>query len=86
MDNKQLLEVMKNVKEAEGIPGGFQCIGNIEDVYPNLPEEALACYRTWIFEHENGLRVAMSDLGNSHMAYICEGSFDQLKKQLPATA
>lgn len=75
----QLFEQLKNAKTDSDIPRDFECIGNIEQVYPDLPKEVLDCYRTWIWEsNERGLRIATSDHGNSHLSFMCEGTPEEL--------
>lgn len=43
---EEVLEKVKNVKTDEEIPNEFVCLGSIDEVYPNIPQEVLDCYRT----------------------------------------
>lgn len=56
---------------------GFDCLGQINKVYPNLKTDS---YRIWIWENKDGYRVATIDLGNTHCSYACEGTIEELIK------
>lgn len=85
LTKEQILEQMKDIKNDMDILDGFKCLGKIDEVYPELPPEVLECYRTWIWEWEDGsFRMATWDLGNSHCSFICEGSPEELIKHLPS--
>ena len=70
------IEVLKQVKFDEDLfKLGFNAIGSVDDVYPNLTE----AYRIWIWENENGYRIATYDFGNTHIKYACEGTKEAIK-------
>lgn len=80
---ERVLNIMKQVEQDAEIPSGLHCLGKIDEVYPELPEEVLACYRTWIYEWYNkSFRVAVHDSGNGHCSYICEGTPEALIENL----
>lgn len=82
---EKILEQMKTINDDTEILSGFTCLGTIDNVYPDLPEEVLECYRTWIWEwHDKSFRMATWDLGNGYCSFICEGSPEELIKHLPA--
>lgn len=85
LTKEQILEQMKDINDDTEILSGFTCLGTIDKVYPDLPEEVLECYRTWIWEwHDKSFRMATWDLGNGYCSFICEGSPEELIKHLPA--
>ena len=83
LTKEMILDKMKDIKNEKDILNGFKCLGTIGDVYPDLPQTALDCYRTWIWEWEDkSFRIATSDYGNSHCGFICEGTPEELIKHL----
>ncbi|MBR2246127.1 MAG: hypothetical protein IJ880_03730 [Bacilli bacterium] len=83
--NKEaILNQLKDIKNDMDIPIEFKCLGKMEDVYPDLPQEVLECYRTWIWQwkDDESFRIATCDLGNSYCSYICEGTTEELIKNL----
>lgn len=69
------IPVEQVVKDEQVAELGYHCIGNIEKVYPTLPTEVLNdYYRIWIWENEQGHRIAINDSGNSWCRYVCEGT------------
>lgn len=77
-------ETLKNLKMQITNDGdvdrlGFSCLGKIDDVYPEFPEEIREnWYRTWIWENNKGERIATWDEGNTWCHYLSDGSFLEL--------
>jgi hypothetical protein len=58
---------------------GYRCIGKMEDVYPSLPEEHREnYYRTWIWENDGNERVAVWDVSNGWIDFMCDGTVEGL--------
>jgi hypothetical protein len=61
---------------------GYQCIGKMTDLYPDMPEPMHDWYRTWIWENDKGERIATWDQGNTWCEYMCDGSEEKLTEYL----
>ena len=59
---------------------GFYLLGNISNVYPNLNKEVLdGFYKAWIYENNDGTRIAMIDDLNGYISFLCEGTEQALQ-------
>lgn len=72
-------DTYSHIKLEKDIPDDFNLLGNIDTVYPTLTEEILSdFYRCWIWENNQGERIATWDQGNSHCYVMCEGTSEAI--------
>lgn len=72
---EELFASLKDIQWESDIPDSIRCLGNILDVYP---EYDTAGYYRDIWETPDGIRFVTAHLGNTHLAFIGDGSLEAL--------
>jgi hypothetical protein len=75
---KKLITTIEDIQVDKDVARfGYLCLGNMTELYKDLPTNILEnLYRTWIWENQEGKRIATWDLGNGYCKYMCEGTVE----------
>jgi len=87
MLTSDVLDYVKNVKQEKDMIEDFNCLGRIDQAYPSLPTDVLDnYYRTWIWENDKGVRIAIWDEGNGWCHFLCEGTEEAILQHVTLEA